>query len=62
MATEPGKSGAVSGSKGPWIEGDHQSIGTGGGAPANGGDGKQVLKDPEKIKGTPVKDVNSGEL
>jgi len=62
MAVEPGKTGGVSASKGPWIEGDHHSIGTGGGAPSNGGDGEQSLKSPEGVRGTPAKDVNSGEL
>jgi len=61
MGTEVGKSGALSGPKGPWIEGDHQSIGTGGGAPPNGGDGKQSLQDPNKKYKSPVQDTNSGD-
>lgn len=56
MATEPGKDGTLSSSKGPWIEGDHNSIGTGGGAPPNGGDGKQSLKNP-KMGGVPNPDM-----
>lgn len=56
-----GTCGPGSGSQGPWIEGDHHSIGVGGGAPANGGDGNQSLRKPN-VKGTPVKNVNSGDL
>jgi len=61
MATRAGQSGKLSKSIGSQVEGDHESIGTGGGAPANGGDGKQSLKSPD-MGGTPVKEVRSGDV
>ena len=61
MATEPGKSGKTSTSIGAQVEGDHHSIGVGGGAPANGGDGKQSLKSVQGSYPSPVKDISSGD-
>jgi hypothetical protein len=60
--TEVGKDSAPSKGQGKWIEGDHTSIGTGGGAPEHGGCGTKVKGDMASTKGTPVKNVNSGDL
>ncbi len=61
MATKPGMSGNTSKSIGSQVEGDHSSIGVGGGAPNNGGDGKQSPMKPMSVKGSPTKDVMSGD-